>query len=45
MVDGVGVEKTAGGAGDIVPVGVKKRFRSSEKITSCVLALSANKPS
>ena len=30
---------------DVVPSGANKRFKSSEKITNCVLALCANKPS
>lgn len=39
---GYDVENSAGG---LVPSGVKNPFRSSERITNCVIALFANKQS
>ena len=46
-IPGFDGENIADGAGDcdVVPSGANKRFKSSEKITNCVLALCANKPS
>lgn len=46
-IPGFDGENIADGAGDcdVVPSGANKHFKSSEKITNCVLALSANKPS
>jgi uncharacterized protein YjlB len=45
-IPGFDGENIADGAGDcdVVPSGANKHFKSSEKITNCVLALCANKP-